>query len=183
MRYVEPSQDEILKLLAEGLRPREVAERLDMRASRVQAIRANARAEARRRERVEAARAELRAANDVARRWPPEKILSALDLGMREHNCLARCLREDSRAEASLKDVMDLLLPACYGLADGPVPMRRERKGLGRYTYRSIMDIVTTVDLGAACRREWTARCRGAVLRRWGPDGVRRCMARCSSWW
>ena len=181
MNGVYPEEAEILRLLGEGLSARAVAERFRLRVSRVQQIRAKATAAAESRRRIEAAQSEMRAANDIERRWPVETVVTALDLGTRMSNCLERCLCEGGRTEASLRAVMDLLLPAAEsppnGMANHPGKPQCTRQGMGRKTYFLLMDALCLMDAGEAFRLEWTARCYGAVEQHWGPNGLLRCAA------
>lgn len=168
-----PGDAEILRLLAEGMPVRVLADRFGLPECRVQQLRQDAKQQ----KRVQDLQAQMRDADDIDRPWPVETVVAALNVDTRSHNCLERCLREDGRTEVTLKNVLDLLLPGDGG--EAPVTdygSGRRGRGIGIYIYGYLLRGIYCADLGRAFRREWKRKCLAHAQRNWGRDGLWWCV-------
>ena len=158
--------DEILALLEEGVPSLHLAERFRISVERVNAIQAEAAARGEAGKRSREVRRQMRATDDLDRRWPIETVLAALDMDPRPHNCLEKHLRADGRTDASLRDMLDCLVRDVDESADFQVAMPNLwRKGLGTFTFASVAAAFNRSNLGKAFRQEWTRRRKQAAKR------------------
>jgi hypothetical protein len=156
MNEGRPEHKEVLNLLESGATVSEVADRLGCPRHRVERIKTEAKA----RQCAEVARQEIRAADDIDRRWPVETLLDALDLPKRSRTCLRTHFADRGMGEATLRDAMDFLFLE--------LPVRPEdwkshfqvyqHRHLGQLTYTSLVRTLTKTDLGPAYRTEWDRR-------------------------
>lgn len=158
--------EEIVGSLKQGVPPLELAKRSRLSVARVGAIRAEAvaRVEARRRARM--IQAQMRAADDLNRRWPIEMVMAVLELDAKSLNSLERHLRAGGKPDASLRDVLDCLVRDVDDSADLRSMMPNVwRKGLGTMTFAAAAAGFNRANLGKAFRQEWTRRRQKAARR------------------
>jgi hypothetical protein len=155
----------ISDLLRQGVPFADLASQFQISVKRVAAINEEAQERAASRKRAAGLRREMRAANDIDRRWPIETVMAALNLDARAHGCLERHLRASGRLEASLRDVMDFLVTGAGADADfrDLIPNISHRR-LGKLTFTSLASVLCRANFGQVFREEWTKRRKQAAM-------------------
>ena len=117
---------------------------------------------------------EFRSMNDIGRVWPCGRILEYLGFDMRSRKAIAGYFTSHGRADVSMTDIMDLIIPRPtgnekYGDLFAVLPASRICN-IGKYSYSRIMRQLNRLDLGAEFKQEWESRksdVRG-LLNAWG---------------
>lgn len=134
-------------------------------AKAVRPAMAEPKAQAARRAKTEPQRVQVRAANDLDRRWPVGTLLDALDFPPRGRKGLQAIFSEKGMLEATLRDVMDLVIAV-------PGPSVEDwfscfpaygRHHIGHTVFRSLILALSWADCGDALTQEWARRRMRAV--------------------
>ncbi len=166
MNRNQKRNEEIVGSLKQGVPALELAERFRMSVARVGAIQAEAVARVEALGRARLVQAQMRAADDLDRRWPIEMVMTVLDLDLKSLNCLERHLRDGGKTDASLRDLLDCLVRDVDDSADFHAMMPNFwRKGLGQITFAAVAAGFNRANLGKAFRQEWTRRRKKAAKR------------------
>jgi transcriptional regulator with XRE-family HTH domain len=148
----------ILEMRKDGLTQLEVARRFKLSPSRIYLIEkqdAADRSLAGRRTRL---REEIRNADDLERMWPVEDLVDAVGLIVVTKKRLMDHFVAAGKKEISLRELMDMCLDApMEGLEFMMSPLLRI-SGVGKIGFWSVVNGLTSMDLGNRCNEEWQKR-------------------------
>jgi hypothetical protein len=153
------SVPEILRMHAEGVTNRSIAECSSISPARVGQLIKESERRAQQAERSRAIRTQIRDAGDFSRKMPVENLLCALNVSSRAEGLLRREFVWDEIKEVSLLDLMDFLLPIVEQPASHRdlMPAYRVYK-MGQITYAELIKAMYALDCGEAYAAEWAAR-------------------------
>jgi len=149
---------QILQMRKNGIPQGEVARRFKLSPSRIYLIEKQDAAISALAERRIRLREEIRAADDPERMWPVKDLLDAIGLGVVTRQRLMDHFVATGKRQSSLRELMDMCLDApVEGLDFMMSPLLRVH-GVGKKGFWSVVNGLTTMDLGSRCNNEWERR-------------------------
>jgi hypothetical protein len=149
---------QILELRHQGLSRTEVARKFKLSPSRIYLIEKQDEADRSMGERRTKLREEIRAADDMDGTWPVEELVDALGLIVVTRKRLMDHFVEKGQSQISLREFMDMCLDVPIEGRNWMSPPLYRVKGVGKIGYWSVVNGLTSMDLGSRCNQEWQWR-------------------------
>jgi hypothetical protein len=167
---IENRNRQILELRKDGLSRTEVARRFNLSPTRIYLIERQDAADRSLNDRRTRLREAIRAADDPDKLWPVKDLVDALGLIIVTRKRLLDHFVKATKTHISLRELMDMCLDApVEGLDFMMSPLLRVY-GVGRIGFWSVVNGLTSMNLGSRCKEEWQARLV-KVKQKWGITG------------
>lgn len=157
----------ICRLYLSGMTTKEVASRLRIPIGHVWHVAVRDKEAGEWAIRGERARQEIRACDDIDRKWPMPDVIDALQLPTRARTGLVSYYDDQKAMRLSLRELMDFVVP------EKPIPDRQfgctnvtRLRNVGRLGFWAILERLSTLDLGEKAKVEWKRKLE--LLRRYG---------------
>jgi hypothetical protein len=146
---------QILQMRKEGVRRVDAARKFQLSPSRIHMIEKRDAADRAMAERRAKVREEIRAADDMEKLWPVEDLVDALDLIIVTRIRLLQHFVKIGKAQINLRELMEMCLDAPVQGSDFMWPPLYRIRGVGKKGFWSVVNGLTSMDLGSRCNQEW----------------------------